>query len=90
VVRQGPAWMHPAGFGPAGFSALDAQTAATERTVITNGSPAPGAVTPLSIPIHIKPDLTFQGLLKFYSAVTLSATTNVYMVLTCWVKRPVA
>lgn len=89
VVRQGPVFTLPSGFGGAGFSALDAQAAAAERTILTNGTPGPGAVPPMGVPIHITPDLTFQGLLKFFTAQTLSAATTVYMVLSGWLKRPV-
>lgn len=89
VVRHGPVFLMNSGHGSYGYSALDNQAAATERTIRTNGVPGTSAVLDLRIPIYIAPDDTFNGTLIFYTAQTLSAATSVYMILSGLIERAV-
>lgn len=87
MYAQGPIWMFPSGFGIYGAYATTAT--ATTLQANANGAPSPAGVPRLDIPLYITKNVDFQGIIKYYSAETLSAATLVYMVLDGWIKRPV-
>ena len=89
--QQGPVYQFPQAKGSqASGAALDGLAAATERGIVSNGVPAPGAVGLYAIPIYVSPDDTFKGLIRFFAAQTLTQPTEVEMALCGWIKRPLS
>jgi hypothetical protein len=87
VYASGPVERFPSGFGLAGVSA---GTTTTDNGIYTVGVPAPGAVPPLTIPIHITHGDDIRGLLKYSVAKTLEDSGRyVRQYLFGWVKRAV-
>lgn len=86
-ILEGPVFCFPAGFGL--FGAATTTATATTIQIVSNGSPAPNSVAPLSKPIILTGDNTFQATIKYYDAVTLSAATYVYVVLWGWIQKPI-
>lgn len=86
IIRQGPVYTFPSGWGLDG--SVDITAAATAHSV-TLGAAGTNFIAPLSIPVYLTEDLNFRLMLKFFSAVTLQAQTNVTALLWGWIKRPV-
>ena len=89
TVKQGPIWLFQTGFGISGAVTIDAASSETVKHTANIGPSGTNLVAPLSIPIHITDDVSFQAVIRFFDATTLTAATDVWGVLYGWVKRPV-
>ena len=81
-VFSAPTMLFPAGAG------LYGATTETSTNIIANGMPTPQSVLRLPVPILIKGGETFNIRVAWNPAVSLSATTKMYVVLDGILKRP--
>jgi len=88
-ILEGPVFCFPAGFGLFGAVSIYGQSSETTTSLQSNGSPAPSAVPPLSKPIILTGENTFQATIKYYEATTLSAAPYVYVILWGWIQKPI-
>lgn len=81
TVKQGPIWLFQTGFGISGAVTIDAASSETVKHTANIGPSGTNLVAPLSIPIHITDDVSFQAVIRFFDATTLTAATDVWGVL---------
>ena len=78
-----PGLVFTAGAGLYGY------TTETSTSILSNGLPTPGAVLKLAVPILIKGGDTINIRVEWNPAVTLSASTKMWMVMDGLLRRPV-
>lgn len=87
TILEGPVFCFPSGYGLSG--AASTTNTSTTVSLQANGLPAPGLISPLSVPIVLDGDNTFEAKIKYYDAVTLTAATYVYVLLWGWIQKPI-
>ena len=80
----------PGGGGIAGFSALYGQSAATDRTTVTNGVPGAGAKQPYAIPHSIGSLEVFDVQATVTTTLALAANTTVRVYLEGLIRRTIS
>jgi len=83
AYSEGPLYRFPAAGGIEGFTTNNA------TQWLNNSGSTPGSRRAFVIPHYLKPDVSFMGEASFEAATSLTATTDLEMVLEGLVKRPV-